>query len=115
MLFGGEEEVGWAAVGDGAGGRASGKYLTAGIGRGNRHDQTQDGSNPVVEGAEADAVIGDPPGRAGLPGESPGIYQVGVGDWRYPWFVGDEVDLGVVLGKGSGRRCQSERCDGCEA
>jgi hypothetical protein len=92
-----QEEVRRAGVGDGAGGRAGGEGLAVGVGFGNGHDEWVDDSSAVIEGTQASAVVGDPPGAARRAGESPGIDEMRIGDRSYAGCVRYKIDLGVVL------------------
>src|ERR1700732_2257283 len=75
-------------------------------------DEDVDGvSVGVVESGGTGIVVGDPPRTAiGGAGESPGIFQVGVGVGGHAGYVGDEIRLGVVLRE---REVGSSECCKC--
>src|ERR1700733_14687644 len=75
-----QQEIGGAAVEDGAGWSTGRRLFVVGIRRGDGYDQALLGSRAVVEGAEAGGVIGDPPGAAGAARQAPGIDQLRIGD-----------------------------------
>ena len=93
----GEDEVGWNAVEDCSSGGAGGEGFVVGIDLGNGDDQGVFDAGSIEEGAEAGAVIGDPPGAGGAAGQAPGVDEGRVGDRSDAGGVGDEVDLCVVL------------------
>ena len=93
----GEDKVGWDAVEDCSSGGAGGEGFVVGIDLGNGDDQGVFDAGSIEEGAEAGAVIGDPPGAGGAAGQAPGVDEGRVGDRSDAGGVGDEVDLCVVL------------------
>ena len=114
-----EEEISRAAIEYNAGG--SGWRAGSGESRGRDNDEVAGAavgfdedvdrvSVAVVQSGGTGIVISNPPRAASRgAGESPGIFQVGVGVGGHAGYVGDEIRLGVVLRErevGSGEVCK---------